>query len=187
MKIIQVRGNNGTGKTTVVRGFVKKHDYAIITIEVSGREIECHKIQDTIVIGRYDKNECGGCDASIKTGDELKNVIAKIARTLKPKVIVFEGVMYGKTFSYSYEIFKFCKAIKAEYLGICLVPDFDTTLSRIYERNGGKEVNIEGLYGGWKSAIKSNKKLEKAKVPIVLLDTSVMNKEEMGRILEQYI
>lgn len=187
MKIIQVRGNNGTGKTTTVREFINNHDYDIVTVEVGGRKIECHKFQDIIVIGRYDKNDCGGCDASVKTGDELKNVIAKISKTLKPKCIIFEGVMYGKTFSYSYEVYQYCKMIKAEYLAICLVPDFDTTLDRIYKRNGGKEVNIEGLYNGWKSAIKSNKKLEHANVPIALFDTSIMAKEDMGRILEQYI
>lgn len=187
MKIIQIRGNNGTGKTTIVREFIKKHSDEIIKIPVGRREIECHKIGNIIIIGRYDKNICGGCDAAIQTGDELKNTIAKIVRLYHPDTLVFEGVMYGKSVDFTYQIYRYALKIKAEFLAICLEPDFDTTLERIYDRNGGKEVNVTSLESGWKGSIRSNRKLEAMKVPIKTFDTGKMTIEEMGRILEEAI
>ncbi len=187
MKIIQIRGNNGTGKTTVVREYLKKHEYEITSIKVGAREIELHKTEDAVVIGRYDRNACGGCDSAIKTSDELKETIAKIARYLKPKYLIFEGVMYGKSYGFTADIYAFAKAIKAEFIAVCLEPPFETTLERIYGRNGGKDVNVKGLLSGWRGSITSNAKLRAMKVPTQTYDTSTMSLEEMGTIVERAI
>lgn len=189
MKIIQIRGNNGVGKTTMVREFINANgsNCEITSVSVGPRKIECHKINDIIIIGRYDKAACGGCDAAIKTGEELKNTIAKIVRTLKPSIIIFEGVMYGKSYGFTYEIYKYAQAIKADFVAICLEPSFDVSLERIYSRNGGKEVNVKSLESGWRGSIKSNKKLEFANVPIISCDTGKLTKEEMGKLLEDTV
>lgn len=187
MKIIQIRGNNGTGKTTIIREYLKKHGYENDTVTVGARSIDVQKTGNVVVIGRYDKNACGGCDASIKNANELKETIAKIARYLRPEYIVFEGVMYGKTVSFTNDVYKYAKAAKAEFVAICLEPAFDTTLERIYRRNGGKDVNVEQLYSGWKGSIKSNAKLRAMKVPMRTYDTGVMTEEEMSALLEREV
>lgn len=173
----------------MVREFINANgsNCEITSVSVGPRKIECHKINDIIIIGRYDKAACGGCDAAIKTGEELKNTIAKIVRTLKPSIIIFEGVMYGKSYGFTYEIYKYAQAIKADFVAICLEPSFDVSLERIYSRNGGKEVNVKSLESGWRGSIKSNKKLEFANVPIISCDTGKLTKEEMGKLLEDTV
>lgn len=185
MKLIQICGNNGCGKTTVVRQFIARFmpDYEIVSITACGHKIECHKQDDIVVIGRYDKAECGGCDVAIRNATELKDAIAIIAKTVKPKVLIFEGVMYGKSFALRYEINKFAKAIGSDYMGICLEPPFDVTLERIYARNGGKEVNVKSLESGWRGAIKSNRKLKKVGVNITCVDTGSIPKDKMYEVL----
>ena len=106
MKIIQIRGINGSGKTTLVRGLLDTLEYENVEVFVNGKAVICHKSERIFVIGRYDKNECGGCDASIENGNDLKELIAKVTKEYKPEILIFEGVMYGKTFSFTYEIFK---------------------------------------------------------------------------------
>lgn len=187
MKIIQIRGNNGTGKTTIVREFIKKNEYEIVSVLVGRRKIECHKMGGIVVIGRYDKNVCGGCDASIKTGDELKETIAKIVKQFRPDVLIFEGVMYGKSVGFTNDIFKYSRAIGAEFLAICLEPSFEKSLERIYKRNGGKEINLKSLESGWKGSLRSNEKLRAIGVPTKTFDTGSMSIEEMGKIIEMVL
>lgn len=187
MRIIQIRGNNGTGKTTIVREYINKHKYEIVSVRVGKRNIECHAFDNTVVIGRYDKNVCGGCDAAIKTADELKETISIICKQLKPETLIFEGVMYGKSVGFTWDVYRFAKAKKADFLAICLEPPFDTTLERIYGRNGGKDINVKSLESGWKGSIRSNAKLRAMKVPIITYDTSKMSIEEMGKVIEDAI
>lgn len=187
MRIIQIRGNNGTGKTTLVRRFISGKKYRIITFYVLGRQIECTKIDDIIILGRYDQNECGGCDSAVKNAEELKILLGKVTNKEKPKTIIFEGVMYGKTFSLSYEIHKYCKAIGADYIALCLIADFETTLERIYRRNGGKKVNVENLHSSWKSSIRSNNKLKQAGVNVIKINTCTATKEEIDRRFQEII
>jgi tRNA uridine 5-carbamoylmethylation protein Kti12 len=187
LKIIQIRGNNGTGKTTIIREFIKGKSSDIIKVFVEKHEIECHKINDIIIIGRYDKNDCGGCDPVIKSGDELKNLIAKILKLFKPKILIFEGVMYGKSFDFTYQIYRYALKMNIDFFAICLEPDFDTSLERIYKRNGGKEINVKNLESGFKGCIRSNLRLEAMKVPLKKYNTGKMTPKEMGEILEEAI
>lgn len=142
---------------------------------------------NTVVIGRYDKNACGGCDAAIKNGDELKETLAKVMRELSPDAIVFEGVMYGKSVDFTNQVYLFCKRKKADFTAICLEPSFEMSLQRIYERNGGKEINVKSLENGWRASIKSNKKLREMGVPTVTYNTGNMTKQEMGMVLEDVL
>jgi hypothetical protein len=186
MKIIQVRGSNGVGKTTVVRGFLENQKCTISDdiIHVNGRAIECHTTSDGVfVIGRYNKNACGGCDGAIKNAEELKNVLAYVARKMHPNIIIFEGVMYGKTVKLGMEIYNLSRALGAQFMAVCLEPAFDKALERIYTRNGGKEVNVKTLMSTWKSALKSNEALRAAGVPTRTFDTGNLTEEETKRIL----
>ena len=184
MKIIQIRGTNGVGKTTVMRGFLSKHETEIIKVNVGGKDIECTKAGDFIIIGRYDRNECGGCDSAVANGEQLKNLIAKIMRTLRPYCLIFEGLIYGKTYSFTKSIYDYSRAIKADFKAICLVPTFKKALERVYGRNGGKEIDIKNLESGWACYIRGNEKLKRSGVPVAEFNTGLMTKEETEGILD---
>ena len=184
MKIIQVRGPNGSGKTTIIRNFIQKHGFEPVSVFVNGSEVECSRVGDAIIIGRYDRNECGGCDAAVNSAEQLKNAIAKIARTLKPRYLIFEGFIYGVSFNFTYQIFLYSKKIGADFVAICLEPPFEIALARIYSRNGGKEINIDSRERNYKVAMRSNLKLASANVNVVRIDTSEIEPEKMASIIE---
>lgn len=185
MKVIQIRGVNGVGKTTAVREYIRKGLFCAESIEMGGKQYSYQYDGKIAIIGNYDGAECGGVDGLIKNKDELKNLIAKILRTIKPDALIFEGVMYGQTFQFSYEINRLAKALGYEYIALCFVPPFETSLLRIWERNGGKDINVEQRQATYRSAIKSNSLLRMRGVTTKDIDTSSIPKEDMYRIIEE--
>lgn len=72
MNIVMVRGTSGSGKTWLVRAVMKQCDVTgtlVGTHPVNGREIVTGYIMYTpsgrelVVLGRYGKSACGGCDS----------------------------------------------------------------------------------------------------------------------------
>lgn len=186
-KIIQIRGTNGSGKTTIVREFLRTHASTIISITVNGKRIECHKTGEIIVIGRYDKNACGGCDSEIHSVELFKNTIAKIIRVYKPEALIFEAVFYGKTFKFSNDINRFARAAGYDYIALCLIPTFEKCCERVYERNGGNEINIEAMLSTYNSCLRSNAKLRAAGVNVKLIDTTDIPFDKMAHLLENEV
>lgn len=187
MKIIHVRGVNGVGKTTAVREYIEKGHFRVETTFLRGKQYFYHWDGETAILGRYDERVTGGVDGYIKDATELKDIIAYIARGIRPRTLVFEGVMYGKTFNFTYEIYNLARALKADFLAICLVPPFDTAMERVWERNGGKDVRVENLERMYKQAITANAKLRMAGVPTRDYDTRLIPLEQMYTILEENI
>lgn len=188
MLVLQVRGANGTGKSTVVSGLLERYKDKIEPVSIihGKHRIKCHASAGNklFIIGEYsDSKTCGGCDASIKNADELKWVIAYVSKYIKPDVMVFEGVLYGKTALLATELNAYFKAIKAEFISICLEPSFEGSLERIYARNGGKEVAAEQLLKVWKGSIKSNRNIEKAGLKTIVYNTDNLSIEDTKMII----
>lgn len=186
MKIIQIRGSNGAGKTTVVRQFIAGRESEIIQVKVGNKTVQCTKVGDGVVIGRYDQNVCGGCDSAVKGADTLKDCIAAIAKK-KPEFIVFEGVLYGQTFDFSYQISKLAKILNAEYVALCLESPFAMNIERIYGRNGGKPIKVKALCDKYYRTLVNHVKLRDAGVNAISVDTTNVPLEKMGEILEEVI
>lgn len=187
MKVIQLRGVNGVGKTTAVRQYIERGEFCVESIEMNGKQYFYHFDGKIAIIGRYDLRQSGGIDGCITDKHELKNLITRMLRVIKPETLIFEGVMYGKTFQFSYDISLLAKALGYEYLAVCLVPSFDVSILRIWGRNGNKDVNVENLESMYRQAIKTNSMLRSSGVNTVEIDTGSVPKDEMYTILEGII
>lgn len=187
MKIIQIRGINGSGKSTVAREYIENGHFVVREQSLAGSQYSYCYDGETAIIGRYDVRECGGVDGEIRDGDELKNLIVRIAKEVKPETLVFEGIMYGKSFQFSYDIHKWAKAMGHKYIALCLMPSFDEAMLRVWNRNGGKPVNVEALENGYRACIKSNSKLRAMGVDVRIVDTGNIPKGEMWRVIEEVI
>ena len=189
MKVIQIRGTNATGKTTTIRGFINRGQFVIKTIKVGRRDIEYHweDRRKIAIIGRYDKAVTGGVDGYITDKNELMDTILRIIKYIKPEILLFEGIVYGVTFKFAYELAHILKKYKYDYLGIVFMPPLDVVFQRLAIRNGGKEVDYMSVQGKWFSASSAYDKLLKSGINVKAVDTSKIPKEQMYRIIEDEI
>lgn len=140
--LINIRGTNGSGKTTAIRSVMLEHTMLPWVLREGKKEHILGYVSQDLrigIVGKY-TTTCGGCD-TIKTQDEIKQRILELKKILKPEgVILFEGVLVSTIFKPWYEFAKehfggMTWAYLDTPLGVCL--------SRIQERNGGKPIKEE--------------------------------------------
>lgn len=187
MKIIQIRGNNASGKTTTVRQFVQRKNLEIEEISVKGKKtfISTNKNHSIVVLGRYDK-KTGGCDL-FENREHVFNTILYVVTTFRPEIIIFEGLIYSFTYKFASDISDYMKNYKYKYQGICLYAPHKIAMERLYIRNGGKSVKEEMIYNRTKAMVSSYKKLLSNGYNVKMVDTTKVNQEEMYKILEEAI
>lgn len=156
--IINLRGTNGSGKSTVARGLLQSSsDVRMIdlvpyqTKTGAPRHVAGYVVPalDLIVVGSY-ANECGGCDG-IKTQDLIKHSVKLASQTAKH--VFFEGVIISTLFSGYLELSKQLRHqadltvgtdnymnSDRRYIWAYLDTPLATCLQRIYQRNGGKPI-----------------------------------------------
>lgn len=189
MKVIQLRGTNATGKTTAVRQFIERGAFEVRSIPVNGQEIEYHYDpgRGIAVLGRYDTRVSGGIDGDITNKVVLRNSIVKLCRKIQPKVLIFEGIVYGVTFKFAYELYQALKLLGYEYRAICFIPPLEVAFDRLAERNGGKPVDVLSVQNKWFTAARSAEKLKQAGIPVKIVDTSKVEKGDMWKIIQEAI
>ena len=185
MKLIQIRGCNGSGKTTMMRQFVEKHNLSIKEIKVNNIQTFISSSEDmkTIVLGKYDR-KTGGCDL-YKNADHVVKTIYQLIKEYRPNTILFEGLIYGLTFKFAKELADNVKNYGYDYKGICLYLDPEEAIKRIYIRNGGKDINQEYIYNKTKSFLTSYNKLKEANYNVKLYDTSKVAINNLIDIIEK--
>lgn len=189
MKVIQLRGTNAVGKTTAIRQFVNRGNFCVKSFVMNGIEVEYHKDDERgiVVLGRYDQNVTGGIDGRITNKNVLRDAILKALSVEKPNVLLFEGIVYGVTFKFAYELFKVLKLRGCDYLGVCLEPPLDVSFERLSERNGGKPIDAMSVQQKWFTAQRAYEMLKEAGVPVVFVDSSKIPKDKMYKIIEDVL
>lgn len=148
---INIRGTNGTGKTTLARGFIEA-DKNAEEIFIKGMKkpafVYCHE-QNVLIVGHY-RNKCGGCDTMVK-----KDIIRLIKLAwLTDCNVLFEGVLVSDSkvpyYEYMRDLHEQC--VNRNWGFAYLMMDFDKCLKRVYQRNGGKPVKEHQIKQKWKSS-----------------------------------
>lgn len=133
--IINIRGTNGSGKTTIAEDLIKEYGPAKLTsIQKSGKQILATFLPSAklMLIGPY-PGGCRGCDR-IKTQDEVCNAVEVAARY--EHNVLFDGVLVSTLYSrYAALATKLKNRI---YVWAYLDTPEDICIKRIYARNGGK-------------------------------------------------
>lgn len=174
------------GKTSTARSVLSKGKYELKTIKIAQKEYPyCYdQRKKWVVTGRYDKNECGGLDGVITNRDIMKVYINRIMKEVSPEVIVFEAVMYGNSFKFGKELSDLCKINGYDYVGVLLCPELQEVFENMYNRNGGKKINEEGLSQMWFGSLKAANKLIEAGVNVERVNPRDYEKEELYKIVE---
>ncbi len=139
MTIFNIRGTNGSGKTTIVRKLIEECKTPIVKRDCynpEGKKVgEWSKIGWNAVIGKY-STTCGGCD-TIKTQADAKRLITIAASASKN--VIFEGILISTIYQpwsdFAHEV--------GGMTWLYLDTPLETCLANIYKRNGGKKINEE--------------------------------------------
>ena len=108
--IINIRGTSGTGKSTLVTNLMDKYetvgtkqDYVLGKRDTIGPRTKMKTVGYTLenkvhIVGRYE-TKCGGCD-TIKTQDQVFQLVVDAANNVKHDHVIFEGLLtcnsYGR-------------------------------------------------------------------------------------------
>lgn len=187
MKVIQIRATNAMGKTTIMRQFIEKYNLSVYTEKIKSDAvyITANKDKSIIILGKYG-DKWGGCD-NFKNKIQVFETIIYLIKKYKPKYIIFEGLLYGKTFKFASNLSNYIKKYDYDYLGITLTADFNFALKRLQKRNGNAGINVEAFYNTWKSVIMSHNKLKAVGTNMVLVDITGVKLEDMVKILEKEV
>lgn len=174
--IVNIRGTNGSGKSTIVRTLMEGRNpipfvadgpgkRQVLGYSVRNPNPECHT--PVAVVGRYE-TACGGCD-TIKTQDEVQ---ARVRGHAPSRHVLFEGVIVS-------DIYGRYKEMADNYPGEWLFAYLDTPLAVCFERIAGRRVaagkpaegfNRDLVTQKWENARRQFDKCTRDKVPAIWLD-----------------
>ncbi len=186
-KVIQIRATNAMGKTTIIKQYIKKYHLKTEQIEVFNEKVYItHNDEKTVfILGKYGE-KWGGCD-NFKNKQQVFNTILYLIKHYKPKIIIFEGLLYGKTFLFAYNLCKYLKKYNYKYKGIVLNSNFEFALKRLRKRNNNNDINLEAFYNTWYQVLNSYKKLKQRNIDMELIDITNIKLEDMVKILEKEV
>lgn len=186
MKVIQLRGTNGSGKTTAVRQFISRGNFVEESVKIRGTRVVYNIDHDRniIVLGRYrDGIATGGVDGLITNKEALADSVLFLCRELKPKFLIFEGIVYGVTFRFANELYRALRARKIEYIAVCLVPPLDISFERLAERNNNKAVDYMSVQQKYFTSLRAVEMMQSAGVPCKVIDTSTIAYADMWKCI----
>ena len=182
--IINVRGSNASGKTTAVREFIKSYGDDTAIEQVAGNIVtRCGS--DAYILGRYDKKN-GGCDG-YSGREQVLAAIKAVIKEKRPRVIVYEGMIYSKTVKMARDIAQMFAGQGYRYKGIYLRCRFAEVIRRLEARNEGKAYDILSVKKTYDACYSTYKSIKAEGIDITRIDTDTMGLDEMRRIIPDAI
>lgn len=179
MKVIQICGTNGTGKTTLVKGLLTSGNFLRMELQIDGEVKEWWYDGEVAVIGRYTRNNCCGVDAGNYSGEQLIKVIDTILAVYEPKAVVFECLMFGLSYKFKQNLFEVSKRHNRSYVVITLTAALTTLSERVIRRTGNENVNFDGVNSKMRQAINSTRLIQADGATAYIIDTEQKSKKEI--------
>lgn len=187
-KVIQLRGCNGSGKTTTVNQFIARNGLKPSSVDCCGRKWEIQTGKGIVILAkRGGDGNIRGLDGYVNSREELVQVVPAVLDITKPEIMIFEGFIYGLSYKLGAEINQMAKSRGYKYIAVNLDIPPEVSLNRIYHRNGGKKINEERIWQKCAQAMRAYGKLKAAGIETRLFDTSKIPPNQMYRILEEVV
>lgn len=173
--LINVRGCNGSGKSTIPMSMLDDPDMYVVEKFYKGKLRKVLTVFPTygwVVLGTY-FNKCGGLDGFVDTKLTLKTV-RYVVKKFKNYNILMEGVISSTVFSTYCELFKEIQKgyPEREVMVVSLLPPIEVCLKRIQSRNGGKPIKEELVASKWRTVAKNADKFSEAGILSLKWDNS---------------
>jgi hypothetical protein len=148
LKLVNVRGCNGAGKSSIPLQLLAKDRGAFIFTWKGKDKATCFPSFRFVAMGRY-RTKTGGLDG-FSGNEETLDLLEALWKT--PFDILMEGVISSTIFSTYAELFKELEKRNdpKRAVGVMsLVPPLEVALNRVQSRNGGKEVDTKAITSKW--------------------------------------
>lgn len=192
--LINIRGCNGSGKSTIVLSMMDDPDKYTVEKPYKGKNRVIATVFPNygfVALGSY-HNKCGGLDGYADT-DMVKKGTWYAVKHFPEYDIIMEGILPSTVYSTYLELFK---AIEQEYpdrkvIVLNLLPPLEECLRRIQARNGGKVIK-EDLVGNKHATVARNAdKFSKAGIISLKWDNSCippkLAEKPMVRVMQSFI
>ena len=179
-KLVQLRGTTGAGKTTCMRGFIERLGGAELGY-VNGSKAKrgVMRSEHWTILGDYEnQSACTGCDR-FSNRDDLMAVLKSVLRE-RPENIAFEGMIYSHTFQLASDINDLARKHGYEYVPVFLNTSYETALSRVTVRNGGKKINEETLVSKILAFRVAREKIRRSGIKIIDIDSDSLSAEQVA-------
>lgn len=138
--IINLRGTNGSGKSTAARGMLRHSPPLHEDIQRQGWNVtvmgvNCLTDGRTLLIGNYPEGKTGGCDR-VKTFELMRGAIRRASDSYP--IIIFEGITVSTVFGSWAD---FCQ--QEPFWWVYLNTPLHVCIERVKLRNGGADFNEE--------------------------------------------
>ena len=183
MKIIQICGTNGVGKTTLVKGLLAAGNFLKLNQEVSSISREWWFDGRVAVVGKYNDRNCCGVDAGNYSGEELIKTVKAIIQSNNPEVILFEDVRFGGNYSFKQKMKQAADAVGYDYYLLALFADLECSCNRVLNRSGNADADYDAMRSKARGVIKSTRKAHEIGAKVVFCDTGKNDKAAVLRRL----
>lgn len=170
--IINLRGTNGSGKSTIAKAILERPDSYMSPVVLGAYETPKGKTRVVdgyksvlnfgehliIVVGPYRTN-CGGCDA-IKTQDLVCDAVRRAVSI--GQNVLFEGVIVSTLYDRYRKLSQELRALGHGYIWAYLDTPLELCLQRIQLRNGGKPIKTSLVENKVKAIRSTRHKAESA-------------------------
>lgn len=182
--IVNIRGCNGAGKSTVPMSMMELDPgYEIVKLGVGKTGKPCnpaltvfHKLK-WVALGTY-LNKTGGMD-TYGSNEDTRKALEHALEHYPDYDIVMEGVIASTIKSTYAELFKSLEAQGHQILILAFVPPLEVCLERIQQRNGGKPIKEDLVAGKWRSVNSGVAYFRNEGLTTLRIDTSKCTKENM--------
>ena len=184
MLIINIRGCNGAGKSTIPMSMMELDpEFEVVKLGVSKTGKPCapaltvfHKLK-WVALGTY-FNKTGGMD-TYGTNAETRQALEYALEHYPDYDIVMEGVIASTIKSTYAELFTELEERGHQVLIMAFIPPLEVCLERIQGRNGGKAINEDLVASKWRSVNSGVEYFKNAGLTCLRIDTSKCSKESM--------
>ena len=180
--LVNIRGCNGAGKSTIPMAMMNDPDMWVHTIvDDTGRKLSAITVFPTygwVALGTY-FNKTGGMD-TLKNNAVTKLTLQVALKEFQGYNILMEGIMASTIRSTYVDLFhEVEKSWPIRVIVLNLLPPVEVAISRVYSRNGGKPINEEAVRGKWETVAKNAKVFSDEGFISIRVDSSKVGKENM--------
>lgn len=173
--MINVRGCNGSGKSTIPISMLDDPDMYVVEKPYKGKQRKLLTVFPTygwVVLGSY-HNKCGGLDGYVDTNMIKKGFWYALKRYPEYHILM-EGVIPSTVYSTYEELFLEAqeKYLERKIVVLNLLPPVEVCFERIQSRNGGKPIKEDLVASKWATVAKNADKFSEAGIISLKWDNS---------------
>lgn len=186
--VVNIRGMNASGKSTMVREFCRKYSLQPQEVIFKGKKFKTMFDGKRLVMGWYQPFSTGeGCDALKADKEEFREFLRYSMDQIKPTVIVYEKQIWSNTYKFTGEISEMCDQHGYGFIAIQMLVRYETALNRLLVRNGGRTDKLRQFDKNFRAVRSSAINLKKAKKIVFDIDSEEIPIENTWRCIDEAI